>query len=95
MLVVGATYPEEMANIRAVVGDMTFLVPGIGAQGGDIEAVVSAGINSHNAGLIINSSRGIIFADDSATAAQSLRDQINQHRSYERPYPSGCLFRGC
>ena len=62
MLVVGATYPEEMKKIRALAGDMTFLVPGIGAQGGDLKEVLSAGLASDGLGLIINSSRGIIFS---------------------------------
>lgn len=81
MLVVGATYPDEVAIVRAVTGDMTFLVPGIGAQGGDIEAVMDAGLNSQNKGLMINSSRSIIFYDNPADAAQTLRDQINACRS--------------
>ena len=80
MLVVSATNPDEMAQIRALTGDMTFLVPGIGAQGGDIEAVLKAGLNSAGRGLIINSSRGIIFADDPAGAAAALRAAINEHR---------------
>ncbi len=80
MLVVSATNPDEMAQIRALTGDMTFLVPGIGAQGGDIEAVLKTGLNSAGRGLIINSSRGIIFADDPAGAAAALRAAINEHR---------------
>jgi len=80
MLVVGATYPEEMAQVRQAVGDMTFLVPGIGAQGGDIKTVMQAGLNSQNKGLLINSSRGIIFSDNPTTSAQTLRDKINQFR---------------
>ena len=77
MLVVGATYPIEMQQIRAVAGDMTFLVPGIGAQGGDVDAVVEAGLNSTGKGLILTASRSIIFADNPGEAAQSVRDQIN------------------
>ncbi len=80
MLVAGATYPDELRQIRAIVGDMTLLVPGIGAQGGDIAATVQAGLNAAGAGMIINSSRGIIFADDPGAAAHALRDAINQHR---------------
>lgn len=87
LLVVGATYPEEMKKIREVTGDMTFLVPGIGAQGGDVAAVMQAGLNSHKKGLIINSSRGIIFASSgedfaqaAAREAQKLRDEINKYR---------------
>jgi orotidine-5'-phosphate decarboxylase len=78
MLVTGATYPEELAQVRALVGDMPLLVPGIGAQGGDVEKTVRAGLDSEGRGLIINSSRGIIFADDPAMAALDLRGAINQ-----------------
>ena len=80
MLVAAATYPDEMARIRALVGDMTLLAPGIGAQGGDVEAVVTAGLNRHGRGLIINSSRGIIFDDHPAQAAEALRNRINRYR---------------
>ena len=80
LLVVGATYPEELAEIRKIMGDMTFLVPGIGAQGGDVEKTVKAGLNSQGGGMIINSSRGIILSQDPRAAAASLREQINQYR---------------
>lgn len=87
LMVVGATYPEELLEIRKMAGDMTFLVPGIGAQGGDLEKTVRAGINSQGAGMIISASRSIIFASndtDFAQAAkaetQKLRDQINLFR---------------
>lgn len=80
MLVVGATYPEELQRVRSIVGDMTLLVPGIGTQGGNVEQVVQAGLNSQKLGLIINSSRGIIFANDPSLAARNLRDAINQCR---------------
>lgn len=80
MLVVGATYPHEMAHIRALVGDMTLLVPGIGVQGGNVEQTVTAGLNSQGQGMIINSSRGIIFADDPGKAAGELKDAINLYR---------------
>ncbi len=81
MLVVGATYPEEMKTIRSMVGDITFLVPGVGAQGGDVEATVKAGLNSEKKGMIINSSRGIIFAENPAAEAKKLRDEINKFRT--------------
>lgn len=62
-LVVGATYPEELAIVRSIVGDdMPILIPGIGAQGGDVKATVDAGVNSTGRGILVNSSRGIIFA---------------------------------
>lgn len=84
MLVVGATYPEEMKKVRSQVGDIPFLVPGVGAQGGDVEKTVKAGLDSKKRGMIINSSRGIIFAskaEDFAVRAgeeaKKLRDEIN------------------
>ena len=87
MLVVGATYPEEMKKIRALVGDMPFLVPGIGAQGGDVEKTVHAGLDKKKRGIIINSSRGIIFtskgedfAKKAGEEAKELRDEINTYR---------------
>ncbi len=80
MLVVGATYPEEMKIIRSIAPEMTLLVPGVGAQGGDVEAVVKAGKNSKNLGMIINSSRGIIFAENPGEEAKKLRNEINKYR---------------
>ncbi len=80
MLVVGATYPDEMRRIRTVAPELVFLVPGIGAQGGDVNAVVEAGLNAHGGGLMISSSRGILYSDDPAAAARTLRDQINTAR---------------
>lgn len=62
MLVVGATHADALQKIRGIVGDMTLLVPGVGAQGGDLKAVLQAGLNSKRKGLIINSSRGILYA---------------------------------
>lgn len=86
-LVVGATYPTEMKAVRAVAPELPFLVPGIGAQGGDLTATVQAGVDVNGAGMMINSSRGIIFAanDESfaaaaRAAATTLRDDINYHR---------------
>ncbi len=76
MLVAGATYPDELRQIRELVGEMTLLVPGVGAQGGDAAQTVRAGRNSAGQGLIINSSRGIIFATDPAAEARALRDAI-------------------
>ena len=76
MLVVGATFPKEMKKIRALIGDITILVPGVGAQGGDLKATLKAGLNRHGLGLIINSSRGIIFSDNPKIEAQKLRDAI-------------------
>lgn len=88
-LVVGATFPEELAQVRAIVGDMPLLVPGIGAQGGDIAATVKSGKTAAGAGMMINSSRAILYAapqagEDFASAARRValetRDAINLHR---------------
>ena len=76
MLVVGATYPAELARARKLCPDMTFLVPGVGAQGGDVETVVQAGLDARGRGLLINASRSIIFADDPGAEAKALRDAI-------------------
>ena len=86
-LVVGATFPRELAEIRAIVGDMPLLIPGVGAQGGDVEAVVRNGKTADGSGLMINSSRGILYAasgegyaEAAAQAARELRDTINRWR---------------
>lgn len=86
-LVTGATWPEQLAEVRALVGDMPLLVPGIGAQGGDVEAVLRHGRSASGTGLMINSSRAILYAskgEDFAQAAraatQELRDTINRYR---------------
>jgi len=85
LLVVGATYPGELADIRARTGEMTFLVPGVGAQGGDVDEAVRNGRAKQGAGLVINSSRGILYAgsgEDFAAAARratlDLRAAITQ-----------------
>ena len=79
MLVVGATYPEEMKKIREITGDMTFLVPGIGAQGGSVPEVIKSGLNSAGLGLIINSSRGIIFSENPKLEARKLCEEIRKY----------------
>jgi orotidine 5'-phosphate decarboxylase subfamily 2 len=79
MLVVGATYPKEMKKIRSLVGEMTFLVPGVGAQGGDLKSVLKVGLNRKGLGLIINSSRGIIFASNPQAEAQKLCNEIRKY----------------
>lgn len=88
-LVVGATFPDELAQVRALVGDMPLLVPGIGAQGGDVERTVRAGVDGAGAGMLINSSRAILYAgrgsaeaigDAAAQAARATRDAINAIR---------------
>ncbi len=87
-LVVGATFPEEIRQVRQIVGDMPLLVPGIGAQGGDVAATVAAG-KTPLGGMMINSSRAILFAESkhgesfdlaAARVAQLTRDEINSCR---------------
>ena len=72
-LVVGATYPSELAAVRAVVGDLPILVPGIGAQGGDPQAAVTAGATAAGRGLMISSSRAIIYASSGQDFAAAAR----------------------
>ena len=88
MLVVGATYPRELAEVREIVGNMPFLVPGVGAQGGDVAQAVQSGQTAAGAGLVVSSSRGILYAsagENFASAAREatvkLRDQINASRA--------------
>jgi orotidine-5'-phosphate decarboxylase len=88
-LVVGATFPEEISQVRAIVGDMPLLIPGVGAQGGDVEATVRAGRTANGTGMMINSSRAVIYAapqagEDFAAAARRVAEEtrvaINQYR---------------
>lgn len=86
-LVVGATYPRELAEVRALVGDMPLLVPGVGAQGGDVAAAVRSGRSGDGRGLIVSASRSILYAAADASfavaardAARALRDEINAAR---------------
>ena len=88
LIVVGATWPAQMKEIREIVPDMNFLVPGIGSQGGDIEGTMKAGLRSDKAGLIINAGRSIIYAgsdkdfsDKAREETLRLRNQINMFRS--------------
>lgn len=75
-VVVGATYPEELVKVRETVGDMPILIPGVGAQGGDLEATLKNGLDKNKQGLIINSSRDIIFAPDPREATLKLHQDI-------------------
>jgi len=88
-LVVGATYPEELRIIRDTHPDMPLLIPGIGAQGGDLEITIRYGVDAKGEMAIINSSRQIIYtsrgkdyAQAAGKAALSLRDEINHYRSH-------------
>ena len=81
-LVVGATFPEEIAKVRAIVGDMPLLIPGIGAQGGDIDSTIKAGRIpiAPGTGMIINSSRAILYASAGSDFAQAARDVAQSTR---------------
>ena len=86
-LVVGATWPVQLREVRAIVGDMPLLVPGVGAQGGDVEAVVANAKTADGTGLVVSSSRAILYASDgddfanaAGHAAKALRDEINRYR---------------
>jgi len=88
-LVVGATYPAEAKRIREICPELPFLMPGVGAQDGDIEVAVQAALDADGAGILVNASRGVMYApaedgrwaDASRRAAETLRDQINAARA--------------
>lgn len=80
LMVVGATWPEQLRKVREIAPEMFFLIPGIGAQGGDLEATLKAGLTKNKSGLIISSSRGIIFSENPRREALKLRNQINKYR---------------
>ena len=81
LLVVGATYPEVLKEVREIAGEqMTFLVPGIGAQAGDVETALKAGLNNQGKGLVINSSRAIIYSENPRQETENLRNKINSYR---------------
>jgi uridine monophosphate synthetase len=81
-LVVGATYPEALARIRALAPQAWVLLPGVGPQGGDLQAALAAGLRDDGLGVVVNSSRGIIYAGDPRQAAMDLRQRINTARAH-------------
>jgi orotidine-5'-phosphate decarboxylase len=89
MLVVGATYPAEMAALRQAHPALSFLVPGIGAQGGDLDSTLAAGLNAEGTGLLINSARGIIYAGG-GTAAAIHEAAAELHLEINRGRVPGC-----
>lgn len=80
LMVIGATYPAELKGIRALTAHMTFLIPGIGVQGGNLKKILKNGLRNDGRGLIISVSRSIIYNQDPRSAAQKLRDEINRYR---------------
>ncbi len=83
LLVVGATYPAELADIRARTGEMTFLVPGVGAQGGDVNLAVRSGMTKSGGGLVINSSRGILYAGTGPSGSSDAFAAAARHATLE------------
>lgn len=77
---VGATYPQELGELREIFPNKIFLSAGIGAQAAEIKTAVKAGVNKSGAGIMLNASRSIIYAQDPRSAAQKLRDAINKYR---------------
>src|SRR5690606_35740092 len=87
-LVVGATWPEQLREVRGIVGDMPLLIPGVGAQGGDAAAVVRNACTADGSGVMVSSSRAILYASAGADhaaaagcAARELRDTLAHHRA--------------
>ena len=87
-IVVGATHPDDLKRIREITGTLPFLIPGVGAQGGDLESAVRFGLDMNGLGAIINASRSIIyasqgkdFADKARDSAKLLTDRINLIRT--------------
>ena len=86
-IMIGATYPEELAKVRSLFPNSIFLSPGIGAQAGDIGAAIKAGLDKQKKGIMFNASRSVIFAasgmdfaEKAREQAQKLKEKINQHR---------------
>ncbi len=86
-LVVGATHPEELEQVRSIAPELPFLIPGVGVQGGEAEAVVKAGLDARGAGIVVNASRAILYAsggtdyaDAARQAAESLRSELDRAR---------------
>lgn len=80
LMVMGATWPEQLRKVRLIAPEMFFLIPGIGAQGGDLRKTLKAGLRKDKSGLIISSSRGIIFSENPKEAALRLKEEINKYR---------------
>jgi orotidine-5'-phosphate decarboxylase len=77
-LVVGATYPQEMADIRAIAPELPFLVPGVGAQGGDAGTAVEHGATHDGRGLVVSSSRAVLYASSGADFAEAARAEAER-----------------
>ena len=87
-LVVGATYPAELAIVRKIAPNMPFLIPGVGAQGGELDKSVGSGVDKNGKNAIINVARSIIFASKgrdfaeiSRRETEKLKLEINKYRN--------------
>lgn len=93
-LVVGATHPKALASVRQAAPDLWILAPGVGAQGGDLESALKAGLRDDGLGLLIPVSRGVSRAENPGKAAAELRQRINDAREKRRPSPRHSEFDG-
>jgi len=91
MFVLGATHPSEVQACREKYPDHFFLIPGVGAQGGDLDAICAAGLNQ-DGGLLINTSRSILYASSGADFAEKARDEANNINEVIRPHLGGGSF---
>lgn len=83
-VVVGATVPDEIKTVREIVGDMPFLIPGIGAQGGDLEKTVRAAMTNNKTGFLMSASRSILFASSGDNFASAAREEaVRLHTQIE------------
>jgi len=89
LMVIGATWPKEIKEVRNLTDDIFFLVPGIGTQGGDAEKTVKYGLNSKNSGLIINVSRAIIYADNTKDFANIIRVKTLEYKNLINKFKNG------
>lgn len=80
LMVVGATWPEQLKKIREIAKNMFFLIPGIGTQGGDLQNTLKNGLRQDKSGLIISASRSIIFSNNPKKEAEKLKKEFNKYR---------------
>lgn len=89
LMVIGATWPEELGEIRKITDEMFFLVPGVGTQGGDTEKILTYGLNSKKSGLIINVSRAIIYASKGKDFKEAIREKTIEFNNEINKYRNG------
>jgi orotidine-5'-phosphate decarboxylase len=77
-LVVGASYPHKIKEVRAISGNLPFLIPGVGAQGGDLEAAVRFGSDDGRSLVVVNSSRGVLYVSEGLDFAEKARAEVQK-----------------